>query len=80
VSEERRARVRTALESLAREDRDLLRALYFDQLDTSELSARLGVSHGALRVRKHRALQRLADVLQMQTSGETLSTERELTR
>jgi RNA polymerase sigma-70 factor (ECF subfamily) len=80
VSEERRARVRAALDSLARDDRDLLRALYFDQLDTSELSARLGVSQGALRVRKHRALQRLADVLQMQTSGETLSPERELKR
>ncbi len=65
VSEERRVRVRNALESLADDDRRLLRALYFDQMDTSELATKLGVSQGTLRVRKHRALQRLAEVLQM---------------
>lgn len=80
VSEERRARVRTALQSLAEEDRDLLRWLYFDHMDTSELAAKLDISQGALRVRKHRALQRLAEALQRRASGETLSPERELKR
>lgn len=78
VSEERSARVRTALRTLSPDDRDLLRALYFDQVDTGELAAKLGLSLGALRVRKHRALQRLAEALGTRQSDETLSPEREL--
>lgn len=78
VSEERRALVRRALEALSRDDRDLLRAVYFEQLDPAELATKLGLSLGALRVRKHRALQRLADALGTRRSDETLSAEREL--
>jgi RNA polymerase sigma factor (sigma-70 family) len=78
VSEERRARVRAALETLSADDRDLLRAVYFDQLDTAELAAKMGLSAGALRVRKHRALQRLAATLGARQPDETLSAEREL--
>ena len=78
VSEERCARVRAALRTLSPDDRDLLRALYFDQLDTTDLAARLGLSPGALRVRKHRAVQRLAAALGAGPTDETLSAEREL--
>lgn len=78
VSEERRMRVRGALATLAPDDRDLLRALYFEQLDTAEVATRLGISPGALRVRKHRALQRLAEALSAGNPDETLSAHREL--
>lgn len=79
VSEERCVRVRTALLTLSPEDRDLLRAVYFEQTDTAELAARLGLSPGALRVRKHRAMQRLAAALGPAQTDETLSAKRELT-
>ena len=78
VSEERCVRVRAALLTLSPDDRDLLRALYFEQADTTELAARLGLSPGALRVRKHRAIQRLAAALGAGQTDETLSAQREL--
>jgi len=61
VSAERAAAVRAALEEMPEDDRTLLRAIYFDQTEPDEVAARLRVSAGALRVRKHRALKRLAD-------------------
>jgi RNA polymerase sigma-70 factor (ECF subfamily) len=78
VSEERRLRVRAALETLSPEDRDLLRAVYFAQIDSAELAAKLALSPGALRVRKHRAVQRLAAALGGRQTDETLSDNREL--
>jgi RNA polymerase sigma factor (sigma-70 family) len=78
VSEERRRRVRTALETLSPEDRDLLHAVYFAQIGMSELAAKLALSPGALRVRKHRAVQRLAAALGARQTDETLSGDREL--
>ena len=78
VSEERRVQVRAALATLSPDDRDLLRALYFDQVETAGLAAKLGLSAGALRVRKHRALQRLGEVLGRRQPNETLASEREL--
>ncbi|HEY7480123.1 MAG TPA: sigma-70 family RNA polymerase sigma factor [Gemmatimonadales bacterium] len=71
ISEERRADVRRALETLEPSDRDLMRMLYYDQLDSAEAARRLGITTGALRVRKHRALERL---------GETMLRDRGLTR
>jgi len=63
VDEVRRQEVRRALESMGQEDRDLLRMLYVDGLKTSEIARRLGVDAGTLRVRKHRALKRLSELL-----------------
>jgi RNA polymerase sigma-70 factor, ECF subfamily len=63
VSDETRAAVRQALETLPPPDRDLLHRIYFDHEDTAELASRLGISVGAVRVRKHRALARLAELL-----------------
>ena len=77
VSEERRARVRAALETLSPDDRDLLRALYFEQIDAVDLAARLGLTAGALRVRKHRAVERLAAALGASPSDETFPAGRE---
>jgi RNA polymerase sigma factor (sigma-70 family) len=63
IDEERRRVVRLALQSLGRDDRELLEQLYARDADPDELAERLGISAGALRVRKHRALQRLSAAL-----------------
>ncbi len=63
VGEERCATVRRAMTRLDPGDRRLLELLYFDDLPTADVSVRLGVTAEALRVRKHRALRRLAAVL-----------------
>jgi RNA polymerase sigma-70 factor (ECF subfamily) len=63
IDEERRRVVRLALQALGRDDRELLEQLYARDADPDELAARLGISAGALRVRKHRALQRLSAAL-----------------
>lgn len=64
VIRERRATVVRALGRLEDGDRDLLRMLFYEELTTAEAARRLGISRGALRVRKHRALKRLAAALQ----------------
>jgi RNA polymerase sigma factor (sigma-70 family) len=63
IDDERRRVVRLALQSLALDDRELLEQLYTRDADPDELAGRLGISSGALRVRKHRALQRLSAAL-----------------
>lgn len=63
VSAERLAEVRRALEELDGGDRELLRMVYFELSTPAEIARRLGVTAGALRVRKHRALRRLEDRL-----------------
>lgn len=63
ITAERRDTVRSALARLAPDDRDLLHLFYFQQLGTPEIVQRLGVTPAALRVRKHRALRRLATAL-----------------
>ena len=59
ISDERRAGLREALERLEAPDRELLRLYYGEGLESAEIARRLGLKPGALRVRKHRALQRL---------------------
>jgi RNA polymerase sigma-70 factor (ECF subfamily) len=63
IDEERRRVVRLALQSLTADDRELLEQLYSRDAELEELAARLGISAGALRVRKHRALKRLSAAL-----------------
>jgi RNA polymerase sigma-70 factor (ECF subfamily) len=63
ITEERRIEVRNALARLKPEDRELLRLVYFEGVETETIAQRLGVSPGALRVRKHRVLARLAVLL-----------------
>ncbi len=63
ISDEQRDEVREALQKLGPEDRDLLRMMYYEEMDTGALAQRLGVTAGALRVRKHRVLARLAALL-----------------
>jgi RNA polymerase sigma-70 factor (ECF subfamily) len=63
IDGERRRVVRLALQSLTADDRELLEQLYSRDAELEELAARLGISAGALRVRKHRALKRLSAAL-----------------
>lgn len=63
IGEERRVAVHRALSALDPDDRALLRQVYFDQLDSAQIAHRLGVTAGAFRVRKHRALRRLGALL-----------------
>lgn len=63
VGEERCNTVRAALDRLGASDRELLRLLFYERLDTADVARRLGATPAALRVRKHRALQRLAELL-----------------
>jgi RNA polymerase sigma-70 factor (ECF subfamily) len=55
--------VREALDQLNPDDRDLLRMVYYEEMETGALAQRLGLTPGALRVRKHRVLARLAGLL-----------------
>ena len=63
IGDERRAAVREALKQLSAEDRHLLRMMYYEDMDRGVLAQQLGVTAGALRVRKHRVLARLAALL-----------------
>ncbi len=63
ITEERCAAVRRALEGLDQDDRALLRVFYFESRKTADIAERMGVSAGAVRVRKHRALVRLSELL-----------------
>jgi RNA polymerase sigma-70 factor (ECF subfamily) len=55
--------VRKALAQLSPDDRELLRLVYYEETESDVLAQRLGVTPGALRVRKHRVLARLAALL-----------------
>jgi RNA polymerase sigma-70 factor (ECF subfamily) len=61
--EERRARVRAALDRLPERDREVLVLRHLEQLSTAETAEVLGCSNGAIKVRLLRALQRLRDLL-----------------
>ncbi len=73
ISRERGEAVRAALSRLDDEDRDLLTMSYGLALDSDEIARRLGITAGAVRVRKHRALARLTAML-----GVTKRRKREL--
>lgn len=63
MSAERRQAVRAALGRLGADDRQLLQLFYARGLDAAEIAMRMRIKPGAVRVRKHRALQRLSTLL-----------------
>ena len=65
VSAERASEVRRALDQLHPDDRELLSMIYYDEFDTEDIARKYKITSAALRVRKHRALQRLATQLDM---------------
>lgn len=60
VSRERREAVREALARLSDSDRTLLRRFFYEGHETREVASDLDLEAGTVRVRKHRALRRLA--------------------
>jgi len=64
VSDQERGAVQVALGQLDDDDRQLLRMSYYQSLDTAEVAERLGVTPGAVRVRRFRALHRLRAILE----------------
>jgi RNA polymerase sigma-70 factor (ECF subfamily) len=73
IREERKKEVRLALSRLDASDRELLEMSYGEELPTEEIGRRLGISSMNVRVRRHRAIKRLAELL-----GVTPGSEREL--
>jgi RNA polymerase sigma-70 factor (ECF subfamily) len=73
ITEERREEVREAFAHLGPGDREVLRLSYVESLGADEIAARLNLTSGAVRVRRHRALNRLAEIL-----GVTNRSRREL--
>jgi RNA polymerase sigma-70 factor, ECF subfamily len=68
ITAERREAVHGALDRLDAEDREVLSLSYLETMDASEIGRRLGLTPGNVRVRRHRALRRLAELLSV-TSG-----------
>jgi len=63
ISEERRGAVRRAFSRLGEDDQALLRMSYVEGLGADEIGRRLNAQPGAIRVRRHRATRRLAEIL-----------------
>ena len=64
IREETRHRVRAALELLKPEDREILTLRYFEQLETGEIAAVLGIREGTVNTRHFRAIRRLQRLLE----------------
>jgi len=73
ISAEERMRVLDAMGTLPADDRTLLELTFREELDSAEIGRRLGATPGAVCVRRHRALRRLAKIL-----GVRKSTDRDL--
>jgi len=63
ISEERRDAVRRALSQLPQDDQVLLQMSYVEGLATDEIARRLNAQSGGIRVRRHRAVRRLGEIL-----------------
>ncbi len=61
---ERIAAVRGALAALEPEERELLRLAFVEALTSEKIGRRVGLEAGAVRVRKHRLLRRLGEILE----------------
>jgi RNA polymerase sigma-70 factor (ECF subfamily) len=63
LREEMRGRVRAALAQLPEDYREVLVLRYLEQLSVSDIAAVLGISQGAVKMRRTRALERLCGLL-----------------
>jgi RNA polymerase sigma-70 factor (ECF subfamily) len=61
---ERRESVRDAMATLSESDREIIRQVVLDEADLASVGASLGISHGAAKVRLHRARRRLAEAME----------------
>ena len=63
IADDQRKRVRRALDALPPDDRILLSMLYYEGVGSDLAAGKLNITPAAVRVRKHRALTRLAVLL-----------------
>ena len=63
ISEERRGAVRRAFSRLPKDDQALLQMSFVEGLSTEDIARRLEAQPGAIRVRRHRAVKRLGEIL-----------------
>jgi RNA polymerase sigma-70 factor (ECF subfamily) len=66
LREEKRGRVRAALDRLPANDREVLVLRYLEQLRHADIAAVLGITEGAVKVRHVRALERLRGLLEQE--------------
>ncbi len=64
IAEEVNERVREAIKSLVPRERDLIRRVFFEEMEKDDVCTELGVSRDYLRVLMHRAIEHLRDVLE----------------
>lgn len=64
ITEEVNERVREAVTSLSPRERDLIRRVFFEEMEKDEVCAELGVSRDYLRVLLHRAIEHLRELLE----------------
>ena len=63
MSSEERERVRRVVNELPPRDRDILKALFFDERSNDDVCAEFGVDRGYLRVLLHRAKEKFRERL-----------------
>jgi RNA polymerase sigma-70 factor, ECF subfamily len=63
IAEEVNERVREAVKSLSPRERDLIRKIFFLEMEKEEVCTELGVTRDYLRVLLHRAIEHLRDAL-----------------
>lgn len=61
--------VRRAMARLTERDREIIRLVYFDELDGAQLAATLGCTANSAYVRLHRALKKLGAILEEEWRG-----------
>jgi RNA polymerase sigma-70 factor, ECF subfamily len=64
IDQEVNERAREAVKSLSPRERDLIRKVFFEEMEKDEVCAQLGVSRDYLRVLLHRAIEHLREVLE----------------
>jgi RNA polymerase sigma-70 factor (ECF subfamily) len=64
IDQEMNERAREAVKSLSPRERDLIRKVFFQEMEKDEVCAQLGVSRDYLRVLLHRAIEHLREVLE----------------
>ncbi len=70
ISAEEQSGIREALGRLEPADRQIIELSYREELSSEEIARRLGMTAGAVRVRRHRAIRRLADALGVTKAGD----------
>lgn len=69
LSEERKTMIREVMAELAAPDQQILRKYFLEEQDKDEICKEMGIDRDYLRVRLHRALNRIRAALQKQTNA-----------